>query len=506
MSFPRRRWASFPFLVFLILLSAPASFAATCESLASLELPNVTVTSVESVTQGEFVLSGGRGGDRRITDLPAFCRVLAILTPSPVSNIRTELWMPVADDWNGKYLAVGNGAFAGSISRNALIEPLRRGYATSSTDTGHTGNSGSFALNQDALVDFAYRAVHEMAVQSKAMIEAFYDVGATSSFFNGCSTGGRQALAAAQRYPLDFDGIVAGAPANYPTHLQGAQVWMGQVAHRTPGGAGLSDKIDFLHDAAIQSCDMADGVRDGVIESPNMCRLNPAGPQFICRDGEDGESCLTVPEAEVASSMYRGPGTSSGVSLFPGLAPGSEQGWARAMAAPSALAADTFRYLVHKDENWDLASFDIEADVALAEQVIGDTMDSIDPDIRAFVDNGGKLLIYHGWSDPGISPYNSVNYYRSAMERVGSAVAESSLRLFMLPGVGHCRGGEGPDTFDSIGVMDTWVETGVAPLRISASRIRDGEVDRTRPLCAFPRTAVYDGEGNTDDEFNFVCQ
>lgn len=506
MSFPRSRFAPFPLLVILIVLFASPTFAATCESLASLALSNATMTSVESVARGDFVLSGGRGGERRIADLPAFCRVSATLTPSPGSNIRIELWMPMAEEWNGKYLAVGNGAFAGSISTNAMIEPLRRGYATSSTDTGHTGNSGSFGLDQDLLVDFAYRAVHEMAVQSKAMIEAFYEVGAVYSFFNGCSTGGRQALAAAQRYPLDFNGIVAGAPANYPTHLQGAQVWMGQVAHTIPGGAGLSGKIDFLHDSAIQSCDMADGVRDGVIENPNMCSFNPAAPRYLCRDGEDGESCLTGAEAEVASSMYRGPRTSSGVSLFPGLAPGSEQGWVRGMAAPSALAADTFRYLVHKDENWDISSFDVEADVALADQTIGDTMDSMDPDIGAFVENGGKLLIYHGWSDPGISPYNSINYYRSVMGRVGSSVAESSTRLFMLPGVGHCRGGEGPDTFDSIGVMDTWVETGVAPLRISASRIRDGEVDRTRPICAFPRTAVYDGEGSTDDESNFVCQ
>jgi feruloyl esterase len=491
--------------VFLMMAGVSLAQAATCESLASLVLSDATITSVEMVPRGNFTLSGGRGGARQISDLPAFCRVAATLTPSSDSNIRIELWMPEAENWNGKYLAVGNGAFAGSVSTNALIEPLRRGYAASSTDTGHVGGSGSFALNEELLIDFAHRAVHEMAVHSKTVIEMFYDAGPSSSIFNGCSTGGRQALATAQRYPTDFDGIIAGAPANYPTHLQGAQVWMGQFAHETPSGPLSSEKLEFLHDSVVASCDMNDGVGDGVIENPGMCRFESTALRYRCPLGEDGSSCLTLSQGEVAARMYQGPKTSGGASLFPGLAMGSELLWAGAMGRPSSLAIDTFRYLVHKDEGWDEATFDVEADVALAEEVIGPTMDSMDPDISAFVENGGRLLIYHGWADWGISPQNSINYYESVMGRLGSSV-DDSVRLFMLPGVGHCRGGEGPDTFDSIGVMDDWVTSGVAPSRISVSRVREGEVDRTRPLCAFPQTAAYDGTGSTDDESNFTCQ
>jgi feruloyl esterase len=496
----------FPVLMSMILVTAAPVAAATCESLGSLALPNAAVTSVEAVPESDFTLSGGRGGPRAITDLPAFCRVEATLSPTSESEIRIELWMPSAQSWNGKYLAVGNGAFAGSIGTNAMLEPLRRGYATSSTDTGHSGNQGAFALNEEKLIDFAYRAVHEMAVQSKVIIDAFYETGGPQySFFNGCSTGGRQALAAAQRYPMDFDGIVAGAAANYPTHLQGAQLWMGRLGPTTDGGAFGTDKLRFLHEAAIESCDMADGVKDSVIENPDMCRFSPTDARYGCVSGE-GDSCLTETEAQMASRIYQGPRSSSGQSIFSGLAQGSELGWGGMIGTePMSLAVDTFRYFVHKDESWDYESFDVESEVELAEQVVGDTMDSMDPDIRRFISTSGKLLMYHGWADPGISPYNSVSYYRSVVDRIGSSVTES-LQLFMVPGMGHCRGGEGPDTFDTIAVIDAWVETGDAPDRIIASRIRNGEVDRTRPLCAFPQTAVYDGSGSTDDESNFICR
>jgi feruloyl esterase len=418
--------------------------------------------------------------------------------------------MPSVDRWNGKYLAVGNGAFAGSISTNAMLEPLRRGYATSSTDTGHTGNAGSFALNEELMIDFAYRAVHEMVVESKRMIDALYESGGPElSFFNGCSTGGRQALAAAQKYPLDFNGIVAGAPAIYASHLQGAQLWMGRLGPTSDGGPFPSEKLELLHEAAIESCDMLDGVGDRVIDNPAMCRFDPTVNLDQCGDGGDGvggASCLTASEAEFALRIYQGPLNSEGGSIFSGLAPGSESGWRGMIGVePMSLAVDIFRYFVHKDQAWDYESFDVESDVNLASQVIGETLDANNPDIREFVANGGKLLVYHGWADPGISPFNSVRYYESVQDSVGPSVG-SSMQLFMVPGMGHCGGGEGPATFDTIAVMDQWVQTGETPDRIVASRIRNGEVDRTRPLCAFPAVAVYDGSGSTDNESNFICR
>jgi feruloyl esterase len=498
-------WKMIPAAVLMAVL-AVSSPAATCDSLVGLRLDNVTITAVESVGAGAFELAGGRGGPRMITDLPAFCRVTATLTPTTDSAIRMELWMPSPDTWNRRYLAVGNGAFAGTIGTNAMLDPLRRGYVTSSTDTGHEGNQGAFALNENLMVDFAYRAVHEMAETSKTLIDAFYEAAPTYSYFNGCSTGGRQALTAAQRYPLDFDGIVGGAPAIYASHLQGAQVWMGRLGEIVPGGRLTAESRVLLADAAVNACDLNDGVADGVIGRPDMCRFDPLESNLICGTGSSPAACLTPAEATLASRMYEGPKDANGGTLFPGLARGSERGWGGILGPePMALAADVYRYFVYQDADWDYRDFDAATDIPYGEQVLGESLDAIDPDLSVFVGNGGKLLIYHGWADWGISPYNSVNYYQSVVDRMGPDV-DSSVRLFMLPGVGHCSGGEGPDTWDSISAIDAWVTDGDAPDRIVASRIREGAPDRTRPLCAYPAQAVYDGTGSTDEASNFVCQ
>jgi feruloyl esterase len=342
-------------LVTTLLSAAPAA-AASCESLGSLQVPHTTIALAQSVAAGQFAPpgGGGPGGGAVFRTLPAFCRAAATLQPVADSAIQIEVWMP-ASGWNGKLQSVGNGAWAGSISYAAMATALAAGYATASTNTGHSGNNATFVVGHpEKLVDFAYRSVHEMTIAAKAIAASFYGNGPARSYFNGCSTGGRQALTEAQRFPNDYDGIVAGAAANYPTHLQGAQVWTAQVSHQNEAGYIPPSKYPLLHNAALQACDALDGVKDGVIEDPTRCHFEP--------------SVLTPPEAEVARKIYAGP------PVFPGLEPGSEMGWATLSGPePMSLANETYQYLVFQDPHWDYRKFDVGGDVAKAEKVIGAT-------------------------------------------------------------------------------------------------------------------------------------
>jgi pimeloyl-ACP methyl ester carboxylesterase len=489
-----------PMVLLFAGLSAPAQSG--CVGLAGLERAGVTITAVEAIPAGEFTPTGGRGGARSITDLPAFCRVTATLSPTEGSSIGVEIWLPEAASWNGRYLAVGNGGFAGSIGTNALMEPLRRGYAVSGTDTGHTSPGGDFLLDEAPRVDFEHRAVHEMAEESKRLIRQLYGRDEEYAFFNGCSTGGRQALTAAQRYPADFDGIVAGAPAHYASHLQGQQLFMSRVGN-APGGTPLSPaKLALVNEAVIATCDLNDGVADGVIENPPACMFDPNS--LVCADNT-GDACLTTGEVETLARLYQGPTTAGGVPIFPGSVLGSESGWGQMTGAqPMALAWDIYRYAVFGDPDWSYENFDAARDIPYAAQALGESMDADDPDLSPLVERGGKLLIYHGWADPGITPYSSVDYYGSVLATMGAG-ARDSVRLFMVPGMGHCGGGEGPSTFDMLREIDDWVTTGRAPQQILASRSRGGQVDRTRPLCPYPEIAVYDGTGSTDLAENFRC-
>jgi feruloyl esterase len=502
--------ARFPWFAasFAALIFAHPAAAATCESLATLKLSNTAVTLAQTVAAGEFTPpqagKGKQGGGGAFRGLPAFCRVAATLTPSSDSEIKIEVWLP-ASGWNQKLQSVGNGAWAGTISYPAMAAALAAGYATASTDTGHTGNNANFILGHpEKVTDFAYRAVHEMTVAAKSIIAAFYGGGPKLSYWNGCSTGGRQALAEAQRYPGDYDGIIAGAPANYVTHLQGAQTWVAKITHESEAAYIPPAKYAVLHNAVLEACDSLDGVKDGVLEVPSRCNFDP---KTIECAGADAPSCLTAPQVEVARKIYAGPLDSrNNRGLFPGLERGSELGWATLSGPqPMSLAVETYKFLVFNDPDWDYRTFDPAADMARADRDLGPTMNSIDPNLKPYFDRGGKLLMYHGWSDPGIAPRNSVNYYASVTEKLGPATT-NSIRLFMVPGMGHCRGGEGPDTFDAISILNQWREGGQAPAQVVASRIREGKVDRTRPLCPFPQVARYKGSGSTDAAANFACQ
>ena len=505
-------------LVLLPALSTLLPAATPCENLASLKLPYTTITAAQSVAAhgytppAPFPGAGPRGALAVVaaTDLPAFCRVAATIEPSRDSAIKFELWMP-ASGWNNKFMGIGNGGWAGSITYMSMGEPLTRGYATASTDTGHEGNAtdASFALGHpEKVIDFGYRSVHEMTLKAKAIVAAYYGHAPKLSYWNGCSTGGRQGLKEAQQFVEDYDGIVAGAPANFFTHLSAQYVWIGQAIHDNPAALIPSSKLPMIHAAVVRACDALDGVKDGILEDPRRCDFDPKALE--CK-GADGPTCLTAPQADLVRRVYSpsiNPRTKQ--QVYPGLTRGSELSWGfgigHVVAQPPPLATGVFKYALLQDAGWDYAKFDFDADMARVDQLDHGTINAIDPDLRKFFGRGGKLLQYHGWTDQGISPLNSINYYSSVLEAAGGlGKVNDSYRLFMVPGMDHCGGGEGPNTFDSISVIEQWVEKGKAPENMIASHITAGKVDRTRPLCAYPNVAAYSGSGSTDDAVNFAC-
>jgi tannase/feruloyl esterase len=492
----------FSSLIFLGIV--PTLYSATCETVKSQNFPNTTITLTQSIAPGAFTAPSGRGADA-FKQLPAFCRVAATLRPANDSEIKVEVWL-LESGWNGKLESVGNGAWAGTISYPAMATALAAGYAAASTDTGHTGNNADFITGHpEKVIDFGYRAVHEMTVAAKRIIEAHYGTGPKYSYWNGCSTGGRQALTEAQRYPDDYDGILAGAPAIYASRLQGMQVWASQTVHKDDASYIPPAKYPVIHDAVLQQCDALDGVKDGVLEDPTKCKFDPK--VLACKE-TDAPSCLTTPQLEAARKLYAGPANSKmAQQLFPGLQPGSELGWnTLAGPQPMSLASELYKYLVFKNPNWDYKTIDPEVDFGLAEKAIGSTMDATNPNLKPFVDHGGKLIMYHGWSDPGIPPMNTVRYYKQVVDTLGVSKSNSSIRLFMIPGMNHCQGGPGTDKFDGIAALARWVESGKAPDQVPAAHQTEGKIDRTRPLCAYPRVAAYKGSGSTDDAVNFLCK
>jgi feruloyl esterase len=413
-----------------------------------------------------------------------------------------------SDTWNGKFEAMGNGGWAGQISVQLLAQQLGRGYAVAMTDTGHTGQGGdgSFAFNHpEKVIDFATRAVHEMTVDAKAVIGAFYARPIARAYWNGCSTGGRQGLKEAQAFPGDFDGISAGAPANDMTDLMASSIWIAQASAKTPGNYIPPAKYPVIHQAAIAACDALDGVVDGVLEDPRQCSFDPMTIQCT---GDDGPACLTAAQVETARAIYA-PATNprTHAEIFPGLERGSEMGWSgQAGPAPLSIANDYYRFIIFNNPSWDFRTLDFDRDLSRPEALDPGGMDATNPDLHAFVAHGGRLLLFHGWNDQLIAPRNTVRYYERVAQTMGGAerIADS-IRLFMMPGATHCGGGDGPSNFDQMDVIDAWVDRHQAPARIVAAHLTGGVVDRTRPLCAYPQVAVYRGTGDTNDAANFSC-
>jgi feruloyl esterase len=490
------------------LLHPSIAAADACADLTHLELQNTTITIAQTVAPGTFTMPppASAAAQAQMARLPEFCRVAATLRPSSDSDIKVEVWMP-ATGWNGKFQAVGNGGWAGSIGYTALAGALGGGYAAAATDTGHTGNTAAFAVGHpEKLVDLGHRAVHEMTAQAKKLIARYYGAPPKLSIWNGCSQGGRQGIAAALRYPEDFDAVVAGAPAVNWIHLHAGRMAANRAANKTPASTIPRAKYELLHNAALAACDANDGVTDGVIEQPGACRFDPQVLQ--CSQGQREDGCLTPPQVEAAKTMYAPvmhPRT--GEVVLSGLVPGSELGWATAAAAqPVATALEAYRYLVFQDAKWDAATFDASSDIdRMLLTDPGDVLGTTSTDLKAFFDRGGKLLMYHGWADAQVTPLNSIAYFDKVVSRFGRDVVGRSIQLYMVPGMNHCSGGPGTDGFDKVAAIEQWVSSGQAPARIVASRSANGVIDRTRPLCPYGQVAVWDGRNSINDASSFVC-
>ncbi len=499
-------------VVGLVVASSPRyARAAECAQLAHLKLPHTEITLAASVAAGAFkpAVAPNAAGPRAAADayarLPPFCRVAGISRPTPDSDIRFEVWLP-ASNWNGKFVGVGNGVWAGAITYSSMVDPLSMGYATAATDDGHQGSplDASFAAGHpEKLVDFGYRAPHEMTVAAKAIIAAFYGKDAQRSLFVSCSTGGRQGLMEAYRYPADYNGISSMAPANPMVSLMVSSLWTGEATLKDPSSYIPPQKFALVHQAAVRACDANDGVKDGIIRSPRTCHFDPSILQCKSQEGPD---CLTAPQVAALRAIYQGPrNPRTGEQIFPGFEPGSEAMFPIQTAGPEPFgAAFTFmRDLVFQDPTWDFRSFDYDKDVSRAIKAGGAQL-NVPPDgLDAFFGGGRKLLLSHGWADGLIPPLSTVDFYSALTKHLGPKRTDGT-RLFLIPGMGHCAGGDGPFVFDPISVIDNWVATGRAPVRIVVSNPA-GAPPRTRPLCPHPQEAVYSGTGSTDDEKSFKC-
>jgi len=481
--------------------------AITCEQLGSLKLKDVTSITSQSVPAGSFTPPA----NAPLTNLPAFCRVSLVIKP----QINIEVWLPMA--WNERFQAIGGGGYAGAVSWPGLAGAIRNGYATASTDTGHNAAnqpSGSFALSPDGTLntqlieDFAFRSLQELTLKAKELIRAFYAERPKYSYWNGCSTGGRQGLIQAQRLPDGYDGILAGAPAINWDRFIPSELWPQIAMKQEAGGPIAACKLNTVTNAAIAACDSFDGVVDGVLEDPRSCRFDPIALQ--CAAGATPDcSCLTSKEAAAVRKIWEGPQSTEGKRLWYGLTRGTPLA-ALSGANPFVISADHFRYWMERDSKFDWNTLDyaaFEAEFQKSRTMFNRVIGSDDPDLHQFSRDGGKLLIWHGLSDQLIFPEGTIDYYERVLDNVGGLKeTQKFARLFLAPGVGHCGGGSGPSSFDMFGELVKWVESGQAPDRIIASRMQNNQVVRTRPLCSYPNVATYAGTGSPDDAKSFVCK
>jgi Tannase and feruloyl esterase len=521
----------------LPLAASVASGAARlpCERLASLGLPNAKIILAQVVAAGAFALPPSTmppmGPPPSFKDVPAFCRVTLDASPAPDSDIKIEIWMP-ASGWNQKFHGQGNGGFAGQIDYLGLATAVKLGYASAATDTGHSGSpiDASWALGHpQKIIDFGNRGIHQMTVNAKAIISAFYGGYPQRSYFASCSDGGREALMEAQRYPEDYDGILAGAPANFWTRLLTGAVYNFQATTLDPASYIPAAKIPAIAQAVVARCDAEDGVTDGVVSDPRKCHFDPG--TIACK-GADASDCLTAPQVTALKALYAGPHDSAGHQVFPGLMPGGEAGsggwglWVTGSNPRTSLLSffgiGYFSDMVYSQKDWDPKTFTVDDGLKAAEERTASALNATDPDLGPLKARGGKLIVYHGWSDAAIAPLNAINYYNSVVDRMGAGNVASFVRLYMVPGMQHCGGGPGANSFGEDGAgapsdfehniyadLERWVEKDVAPSLIVATKYNDDNpaqgVKMTRPLCAYPEVAKYKGSGDTSDAGNFTC-
>ena len=503
----------------------------TSDAAACADLQGVAFGDNTLVTRASYVTSDLTFGTT--TAAAPFCRIEAVARPTGDSRIGFEVWLPPLAAWNTKYQSIGSGSSAGSINTVAMVSPLADGYAVMATDNGHVTDARqpngaaeqTWALGHpEKIIDFAYRAQHVATVRAKEVASAFYGRAPTRAYFVGCSQGGHHGLMEASRYPEDHDAIVAGAPAWDWFNLMAAEVWNSQL-YLQDATAIVPAKNTLLNNAVVAACDAADGVTDGVIDDPRACAFDPATLQC---PGADAANCLTAVQVAAARRVYGGARQPDGTVIFPAYTRGSELGWSPLYSTPNAAGGsgfDFFRYTIFQTPAFDNRNFDFAADYdrARAVRIAGQPAPSVfnaTADLAAFRARGGKLIIYHGLADQQITPYSSIDYYNRVVAAQGQANTDGFLRMFLMPGMGHCAGGPGPQfiggntgrapvaeaAHDVVRALDKWSTDGTAPATLIASRVTGTAVTRTRPLCAWPKTAVYKGSGSTDDAANFQCQ
>lgn len=479
-------------------LLASESRATACDDLAVRPPSGLRITASQSALPGT----------------PTVCRVQGRVSSVPGSQIGFELWLPTSN-WNGKFQMVGNGGYSSALDTRAMTVLINRGYAVAATDTGHTGDDPDFVVGHpEALADWGHRSVHETAVAAKALVASFYGRAPRYSYFSGCSTGGQQALMEAQRYPTDFDGIIAGAPGNNRTRLNLGFLWLYRVSHRADGSLILPPaKLPLLNAAVLDACAGKDGglPDDRFLSAPGRCRFRPESLQCK-RNVSDQSQCLTPEEVRSVQSIYRGahnPRTRA--RLYYGWAKGTEMGWPGYWANPAKPGEPArlsfWQHWIFDDPEWTAALFDFDQDIARLDPA-GRSIDAVNPDLSAFAKAGGKLIQFHGMADPVVPPDESITYYEQVSAKAGDPW--DFFRLFMVPGLGHCQGGPGLTYVATQEALERWVEDNEAPTTLLATRFKsmnpaDG-ASFTRPACPYPAQATYDGKGDRMMASSFTCK
>lgn len=509
--------------------SEAADLTQQCAKLIDLPLPETKITLAE-VTPKNFIAprtATSQYFPKAVRVGKPFCRVAGTIAPA----INFEVWLPI-DNWNGRLHGHGNGGVTGSIAYWALKNSVDNGFATVSSDMGHKGGfiDFSFAIgNHSKVIDWGYRAAHEMTIAAKSIISAYYGDKPQYSYFSGCSGGGRQGLMEAQRYPEDYDGILVGDPtSNFTRLITGGRLWaqLAMLGDGTESSYIPANKIPLIARAVNSRCDTLDGVADGVLEDPRRCQFKPESIQC---DSIDKQNCLTASQVKALKKIYAGATDSKGQKIYPGYEPGGELGgWQHYISGTAAFKARQWNYarnflrgFVFEDMEYDPLTFNYDRDVALVDNKLfmGETLASIinadNIDLRPYKQAGGKLIHYHGWSDPGVAPQSSVDYYEKVAGIIGEGLPNRFLalaktqdfyRLFMVPGMQHCIGGPGTDNFDALSTLQDWVEKNQPPEKIIATRLNnDGSIIRSRPLCPYPRTAHYRGQGDINQANSFLC-
>jgi feruloyl esterase len=523
---------------FLLTHAVPAA-AGACENLViNLGLSGTAVSAATTVPGPSYTAPDGV----TYANVPSFCKVSAVLTPTSDSFINVELWMPTSS-WNGRFEGVGNGGYAGTIALGvpAMVQGLQWGFAVATTDMGTapSGNNDADALvgHPQKWIDWGWRATHLMTTTSKQIMQAYYGSGPQYSYFNGCSTGGEQAHMEAQRFPDDYNGILGGDPANNRTHAHTAILNNYRAMHATPQSLFTSSQAQAVTNAIVAACVVGSGglASDPFLTDPRTCNWDPSALQCT---GVDTGSCLSPDQVQAARAMYAGAhDPATGHLIFPGSVRGSESdgqfGWTGIGSQPEVPFGSIFKWAF--GPTFTYPNFNFDSDMAAMDSLLAPNVNANSTDLSAFAKRGGKMIMYHGWADPLISPQESIDYYQrlvAAQGNNGAAAAKQTqnfYRLFMVPGMAHCAFGTGPNAFgnrfsgqvyaappaaadpqhDIFLALQQWVEKGVAPTRVIATKY-SGEVPQagvvmTRPLCVYPQVAKYGGSGDVNDAANFVC-